>query len=142
MAVLQANHLLNRGKDQRELDLASAEGQAVAWQLIRQADVIVENFSPGTMARFGLGPEQVRAACPVSSIPPFEPAAAEPQSPLARVVGMNFRPLDFPPGFCAQQIVYLSMPGFASDDEEFRGLQAFEGLILAQVRPPCMMTNQ
>lgn len=44
----------NRSKESVELDLASAEDRAIAIDLVRSADILVENFITGTMARFGL----------------------------------------------------------------------------------------
>jgi crotonobetainyl-CoA:carnitine CoA-transferase CaiB-like acyl-CoA transferase len=55
---------LNRGKDSLLLDLESFEAQQVYWKLVEEADVIVENFSPGTAERLGIGYEEVRARNP------------------------------------------------------------------------------
>lgn len=44
----------NRGKRSVTIDLKSAEGQACARDLAAQSDVVLENFLPGEMARFGL----------------------------------------------------------------------------------------
>lgn len=44
----------NRNKSSVALDLKSAAGRAVALELIDKADVVVENFSTGVMARLGL----------------------------------------------------------------------------------------
>ncbi len=44
----------NRNKRSLTLDLKSAEGQTIARRLIATADVVVENFMPGTTAAFGL----------------------------------------------------------------------------------------
>jgi crotonobetainyl-CoA:carnitine CoA-transferase CaiB-like acyl-CoA transferase len=52
---------LNRGKRGIALDLSRAEGQALLLRLLEQADVLVENFIPGTMARWGLAYETVLA---------------------------------------------------------------------------------
>lgn len=52
---------LNRGKQSICLDLASAEGQQVLHGLLLDADVLVENFVPGTLERWGLGYEAVLA---------------------------------------------------------------------------------
>src|SRR5260221_3625663 len=49
--------LLNRGKKSIALDLKSTEGRAGLLELIAQADVLVEQFRPGVMARLGLGYE-------------------------------------------------------------------------------------
>jgi CoA:oxalate CoA-transferase len=45
---------LNAGKQSVALDLGHPEGRAVVVDLARAADVVVENFLPGVMARFGL----------------------------------------------------------------------------------------
>ena len=52
--------LLSRGKRRVSLDLQSARGRAAARALCSSCDVVVENFSPGVMARHGLGADQVR----------------------------------------------------------------------------------
>lgn len=44
---------LNRGKTCRSLDLKSDDGKAALWALIDTADVFVEGFRPGVMARLG-----------------------------------------------------------------------------------------
>ena len=51
-----AFQLLNRGKQLRTLDLKSPAGRANALRLAGDADVLVEQFRPGVMARLGLGP--------------------------------------------------------------------------------------
>src|SRR5690554_1534728 len=55
---------INRSKRSVALDLKSAEGRAAARALADQADVIVENFRPGTAARLGLGYEEVSRSNP------------------------------------------------------------------------------
>ena len=52
---------LNRNKKSVALDLKSEEGCAQLTDFIRSADVLVENFRPGTLARLGFGYEQARA---------------------------------------------------------------------------------
>jgi crotonobetainyl-CoA:carnitine CoA-transferase CaiB-like acyl-CoA transferase len=46
------------------LDLKHADGQAVARRLVARADVVVQNFRPGVMGRFGLDWERARASNP------------------------------------------------------------------------------
>jgi formyl-CoA transferase len=62
----QASHFvwLNRGKQSVAVDLKSADGLAVAKQLIARADVFVHNAAPGAVERLGLGAEDLRAADP------------------------------------------------------------------------------
>jgi crotonobetainyl-CoA:carnitine CoA-transferase CaiB-like acyl-CoA transferase len=55
---------VNRGKRSVMLDLKSPPGKALAEQLVVGADVVVENFSPGTMERLGLGLADFRARRP------------------------------------------------------------------------------
>ncbi|MEU7529786.1 CoA transferase [Saccharothrix sp. NPDC042600] len=59
----QATYFLsvNRNKVSRTLDLATPEGLAEARELALGADVVVENFRPGTMRRFGLDYPSLRA---------------------------------------------------------------------------------
>jgi crotonobetainyl-CoA:carnitine CoA-transferase CaiB-like acyl-CoA transferase len=53
---------LNRGKRAISLDLSRKEAQEVLHRLLEDADVLVENFLPGTMERWGLGYEQTLSA--------------------------------------------------------------------------------
>lgn len=55
---------INLGKESVTLDLKSAEGKAAAKALIATADIVVENFRPGVMTRFGLDYEAVKALNP------------------------------------------------------------------------------
>lgn len=88
-----ANATLNRNKLTLRLDLKTPEGLARARQLIEEADILVENFRPGVMARLGLDPAQLRAARP--------------------------------------ELITISIPGFASNDELRREWRAFESVIAA-----------
>lgn len=54
----------NAGKRNLSLDLNYAEAREIVKDMCRDADVIVENFRPGTLARFGLGYEDVSAFNP------------------------------------------------------------------------------
>lgn len=47
---------VNRGKKSVALDLKHPEGRAIFLRLVRSADVVVEGFRPGVMARLGLAP--------------------------------------------------------------------------------------
>ena len=55
---------VNRGKRSVVCDLRSEEGQALARSLASTADVVIENFKPGTMDKFGLGYDAVAADNP------------------------------------------------------------------------------
>lgn len=55
---------INRNKRSVALDLKSPEGRSAARSLADQADIIVENFRPGTAARLGLGYEEISQSNP------------------------------------------------------------------------------
>ncbi|TWG06415.1 crotonobetainyl-CoA:carnitine CoA-transferase CaiB-like acyl-CoA transferase [Streptomyces brevispora] len=55
---------LNRSKESVCLDLKSEDGQAAVRELIRHADVFVQNLAPGAAERLGLGADELRAVNP------------------------------------------------------------------------------
>src|SRR6201987_2656661 len=55
---------LNTGKKSVVLDLKRPEAVAAVKRLVAGADVVVENFRPGVMARFGLDHEVLKAVKP------------------------------------------------------------------------------
>jgi formyl-CoA transferase len=54
----------SRNKQSVALDLRVKEGQAIARQLALEADVVIENFRPGTLEKWGLGWEELHQANP------------------------------------------------------------------------------
>ncbi|MBC7132018.1 MAG: CoA transferase [Roseovarius sp.] len=56
--------MLNSSKQSVTLDLRSEEGRAALLALVEGADVLIENFRPGTMERLGLGWETLSARNP------------------------------------------------------------------------------
>ena len=56
--------MLNSGKRFIELDLKSADGLATLEQLLANADLLVENFRPGVLARLGLSRDRLKALNP------------------------------------------------------------------------------
>lgn len=56
--------VIARNKRSVTLDLRTPSGQDIARRLIRQSDVLVENFRPGTLEGWGLGPDLLRADTP------------------------------------------------------------------------------
>ncbi|MFV2177345.1 CaiB/BaiF CoA transferase family protein [Actinomadura sp. LOL_016] len=56
--------ILARNKKSVTLNLRTPEGQALARRVIARADVLVENFRPGTLERWGLSPDELRAENP------------------------------------------------------------------------------
>ncbi len=93
--------ILARNKRSVTLNLRSAEGQRIALQLVSEADVVLENFRPGTMERWGLGPEDVHAV--------------NPRAVYARVTGYG------------QTGRYRDRPGFAAGGEAISGLRHING---------------
>src|SRR6201999_4538795 len=56
--------ILARNKRSVTLNLREAAGQRIAADLAATADVVLENFRPGTMEKWGLGPDDVHARNP------------------------------------------------------------------------------
>lgn len=54
----------NRGKQSVTVDLASPDGQEIIRQLVCDADILVENYKVGTLARYGLAYEDLRKVNP------------------------------------------------------------------------------
>ncbi|MFB6179416.1 MAG: CaiB/BaiF CoA transferase family protein [Halorientalis sp.] len=52
---------LGRNKRCITLDLGTDEGRALALELAEDADAVIENFRPGTLERWNLGPDELRA---------------------------------------------------------------------------------
>ncbi|HEX2018930.1 MAG TPA: CaiB/BaiF CoA-transferase family protein [Aurantimonas sp.] len=57
-------HACNRGKRSVVADFATPEGQALVRELAAEADVLIENFKVGGLAKFGLDYESLRAVNP------------------------------------------------------------------------------
>lgn len=55
---------VNRNKDGMTLDLSQAAGQELLRHLLADADVLVENFKPGTLEKWGLGYDDLKQAFP------------------------------------------------------------------------------
>jgi glutaryl-CoA transferase len=71
---------LNRNKRSVTADLGSPDGVSFVRRLISTSDVVIENFRPGLMERFGLGLDDLREAQPrlvTCSLTAFGPAAPE-----------------------------------------------------------------
>lgn len=54
----------NRGKRSVTLDLRKKGAGELVWRMLPRFDVVLENFRPGVMDRFGLGPSEVTARHP------------------------------------------------------------------------------
>jgi len=79
---------VNRNKRSLAVNLKTEEGKAIVRDLIREADVIVENYRPGTLDRLGFGYDDMRALNPdiiyasASGLGSSGPAAARPGQDL------------------------------------------------------------
>jgi len=54
----------SRNKQSVVLDLRTPEGRSDVRQLIDDADVLIENFKPGTLEKWGLGPDELQRTNP------------------------------------------------------------------------------
>src|SRR5690606_20618055 len=93
--------LLGRNKKTITLNLSTPGGREVLLRLAKDSDVIIENFRPGTLERWGLGWDEL--------------SAANPRLVLARVTGFG------------QQGPYARRPGFGTLAEAMSGFAALTG---------------
>lgn len=74
----------NRNKRSAAIDISTAQGQELLHALLEKCDVLIENFKPGSLARYGLSWEQLRARhphlvyCAISGYGHTGPLASEP----------------------------------------------------------------
>ena len=54
----------NRGKESITMDISKPEGQAIIKKLAAEADIVLENYKVGTLQRYGLGYDDLRAINP------------------------------------------------------------------------------
>jgi crotonobetainyl-CoA:carnitine CoA-transferase CaiB-like acyl-CoA transferase len=92
---------LARNKRLVTLDLSRPEGAALFLQLAERADVVLENFRPGTLERWGVGWSEL--------------SAVNPRLVLARVTGFG------------QSGPYATRPGFGTLAEAMSGFAALNG---------------
>ena len=81
----------NRNKKSLALDADAPEGRAVLVKLLQSADVMIENFAPGSMAKRGLGPEHLEKINPrlvYCALKGFLPGPYEKRPALDEVVQM------------------------------------------------------
>jgi formyl-CoA transferase len=93
--------VVGRNKRCATLDLRKAEGQALFLRLAESADIVVENFRPGTLEKWGLGWETMHAL--------------NPRLILVRVSGYG------------QDGPYAEKPGYAAVAEAFSGMRYLMG---------------
>ncbi|MBN4055323.1 CoA transferase [bacterium AH-315-K03] len=103
-------HSLGRNKKSVTIDLKSAEGRTLVRELLDNADVVVENFRPGMMEKWGLGPKEIKQT--------------NPSIIYTRISGYG------------QSGPYRKKPGYASVCESFSGFRYVNGFPgEAPVRP-------
>jgi crotonobetainyl-CoA:carnitine CoA-transferase CaiB-like acyl-CoA transferase len=93
--------MLGRNKRTVTCDLGEPAGAELALRLLRDADVLIENFRPGTLERWGLGPDVLHAA--------------NPRLVIARVTAFG------------QTGPYAHRPGFGTIAEAMSGFAAITG---------------
>ncbi|MEU8079649.1 CoA transferase [Catellatospora citrea] len=93
--------MLGRNKQTVTLDLGRAEGAALAKRLLSEADVLIENFRPGTLERWGLSPDVLHEL--------------NPRLVIARVTAFG------------QHGPYAHRPGFGTLAEAMSGFAAITG---------------
>ncbi|HEX5614733.1 MAG TPA: CoA transferase [Acidimicrobiia bacterium] len=109
--------LVGRNKRSVVLDLKTDAGRDALLALARAADVVVENFRPGTLERLGIGPDVLHAA--------------NPGLVILRVTGFG------------QTGPYASRPGFATIAEAMSGFAAINGEPDgAPLLPPIALTDE
>jgi crotonobetainyl-CoA:carnitine CoA-transferase CaiB-like acyl-CoA transferase len=103
--------LVDRNKDHVTLDLHGGEGQEIFRRLVKDADVVIENFRPGTLARWNVGYPSLASGNPrlimlhVTAFGQSGPYSdrpgygtlAEAMSGLAQLIGYPDRPPLLPP---------------------------------------------
>ena len=57
-------HSCNRGKSSITIDIATLEGQAQMRELVKEADILIENFKVGGLAKYGLDYDSLSAVNP------------------------------------------------------------------------------
>ncbi|MFC0589065.1 CaiB/BaiF CoA transferase family protein [Novosphingobium aquiterrae] len=121
---------LNRGKESREIDLKSPDGKAALHALIAGADVFLEGFRPGVMARLGFSYADVSAInprivyCSISAFGQTGALAHHPAHDMAVQALAGFLSVnDGPDGTPV-------VPGAASADMA-AGLTALSGVLMA-----------
>lgn len=92
---------IGRNKKSITLDLNTEKGRELVLELIKQSDVLIENFRPGKMESWGLGPEDLKKTCP--------------NLIYTRISGYG------------QTGPYAQQPGFASVTEGFSGFRYLNG---------------
>ena len=114
--------MVGRNKRTITLNFSRPEGQELMCALVKSADVLIENFRPGTLERWGLGPDRLMAVNPrlvmlrTTGFGQFGPYAgrpgfgtlAESMSGFAHITGQPDGPPTLPPFGLADGIAGLA----------------------------------
>ena len=114
--------MINRNKRMLSLDLSKPDAQNILCELAQRADVLIENFRPGTLEKWNIGPETLRARNPrlvvlrMTAFGQFGPYArrpgfgtiAESLSGFAAITGQPDGPPTLPPFGLADGIAGLA----------------------------------
>ena len=58
---------VNRNKRSVAIDLTKPEGKSIILQLLNTSDVLIENFKPGTLEKWGMSPDELKKDNPGTS---------------------------------------------------------------------------
>lgn len=124
---------INRNKKGLALDIGNPEGAAAIRELIKDADVIVENFKVGTLDKFGLGYEDVKKINPgiiYASVSGFGQNTALKKSPAYDNIIQSLTGFQYMTGFPYEQEVRCS----SAIGDSFTGLNCSLGIVMAYLR--------
>jgi crotonobetainyl-CoA:carnitine CoA-transferase CaiB-like acyl-CoA transferase len=125
--------ILNRGKRSIALDLKKPEGVAVAKRLARQADVVLQNYRPGVIEKFGLDYESVRKENPtvvylsLTGFGQTGPKAKHPATDSVMQAFTGFMSINLGPDGTPQRIDYYAI-------DVITGLYSFQAVSSALYR--------
>lgn len=124
---------INRNKKGLALDIGKPEGAEAIRKLIKDADVIVENFKVGTLDKFGLGYEDVKKINPgiiYASISGFGQNTTLRKSPAYDNIIQSMTGFQYMTGFPHEQEVRCS----SAIGDSFTGLNCSLGIVMAYLR--------
>ncbi len=123
-------HSLGRNKKCVTLDLRKPRGVEIARELILRSDVLIENFRPGTLERWGLDPEELRRERPeliVTRVSGFGQTGPDAHRPGYASVCEAAGGLRYVTGFADQAPVRSNL----SIGDSLAGMHAAFGIVLA-----------
>jgi crotonobetainyl-CoA:carnitine CoA-transferase CaiB-like acyl-CoA transferase len=123
---------LGRNKKCITVDLRQEEGRALVRRLAARVDVVIENFKPGTMERWGLGPKELQAENPgliVARVSGFGQTGPYSHRPGYASVCEGVGGLRYVTGFPGEAPVRANL----SLGDSVAGLHAAMGVLLALV---------